>query len=617
MFYMQNRLGAWQVGDDREGGKAEFKVFFPKGFDPQIESIQVAGDFQKVLGDADNWDFAAGYHLVKEGLSEGSLWSFQTPREMPADFYQYKYYVTYDGLDPRKLSDPCTRYGGEELQNAGFVIGGSSPAENLVAPLAGGRLPLRDLIIYEMHLDDFTDEYRGVRAPLDSAADDAKLDHLAALGINAILFMPWTSWKNRDFDWGYEPFLFFAVEYRYANDLDNPAEKISYLKKLISKCHQRGIHVIMDGVFNHVSRDFPYHWFYKNPEDCPYTGNFGGTFAGLQDLDFNNSCTQEFIRDVCLYWIDIFKIDGIRFDNTVNYHCAGDARGIPKLLEDIQAHLEAKSEVNFSLTLEHLDVGAAQLVKDTKATSYWDNALHERCFDYLWRGEIDSRILNCFNNNRHLGSTEKTTTIYLGNHDHSQVAWRAGAKDGLGSLKWYKTQPYAIALLTCPGTPMLQNGQEFGEDHWIPGDDQGTGRRVSPRPLRWKLLGDSIGQALFKLYGRLAAIRRSYPALRSNNFYPEKWEEWQARFNPAGFGVDTEKQVVIFHRWGWDQQGNLQRFVIVLNFSDFEHPVRVPFPENGEWTDLLSGLVGSWRPQVTDYKLDLVVGSNWGHVFFR
>lgn len=617
MFYMQERLGAWQVGGDMDQGQAEFKIFFPNGPDPQIKSIQVAGNFQSKLGGGADWDFPAGFQLARQDVAEGTIWSYRTPQELPAGFYQYKYYVSYEGTEPRILSDPCTRYGGEPYQNAGLVIGGSRPADNVVTPLAGGRLPLRDLIIYEMHLDDFTDEYREARAPLDAAADKTKLDHLAALGVNAILFMPWTAWKNLDFDWGYEPFLFFAVEHRYANDLKKQAEKIYYLKKLISKCHERGIHVIMDGVFNHVSKEFPYHWFYKNPEDCPYTGKFGGTFDSLQDLDFNNTCTQEFIRDVCLYWIDTFKIDGIRFDNTVNYHCAGDTRGLPKLLDDIQTHLDSRGEVNFSLTLEHLDKSAAQLVKDTKATSYWDNAMYERCFDYLWRGEIDSRILNAYNNNRYLDSQEKTATIYMGNHDHSQVAWQAGARHNMGAFKWYKTQPHAIALLTCPGTPMIQNGQEFGEDHWIPENDQGTGRRVLPRPLRWKLLGDPMGQALYKLYGRLAALRHAYPGLRSNNFYPERWEEWQTRFNPAGFGVDNEKQVVIFHRWGPDAGGNLQRFIVVLNFSDSEQPVRVHFPENGEWIDLLSGLDGSWRPIVNDYKLDLQVGSNWGHVFFR
>jgi 1,4-alpha-glucan branching enzyme len=79
----------------------------------------------------------------------------------------------------------------------------------------------------------------------------------------------------------------------------------------------------MDGVFNHVSVDFPYKGMYRNPDDCPYIGTYGGSFAGLQDLNFNNDCTNDFIRDVCLYWIETFGIDGIRFDNTVNFYVAG------------------------------------------------------------------------------------------------------------------------------------------------------------------------------------------------------------------------------------------------------------------------------------------------------
>lgn len=78
---------------------------------------------------------------------------------------------------------------------------------------AGGlALPLRDLVIYEMHVGDFTGEYHGLRAPLDAVVD--KLDYLAALGFNAILFMPWTAWKHRDFDWGYE---LASVDDLYAN----------------------------------------------------------------------------------------------------------------------------------------------------------------------------------------------------------------------------------------------------------------------------------------------------------------------------------------------------------------------------------------------------------------
>ena len=615
MFYMKERLGAWQVGDDRDQGKVEFRLFFPSGFDPQIDSIRVAGDFQRELGAARDWDFQAGFALSRSERAEGSFWSYQSTAELPAGYYQYKYLVGFSDGESRIVSDPCTRYGGSDHQNAAFVIGGSRPGENTVTPLAHGRKHLRDLVIYEMHIDDFTDEFRGVRAPLDAVQD--RLDYLGDLGINAILFMPWTAWKHRQFDWGYEPFQYFSVEYRYANDLNRPEEKIAWLKKLVSACHARDIHVIMDGVFNHVSPDFPYPQFYLNPDDCPYTGAFGGTFAGLQDLDFNNTCTQDLIRDVCLYWIDTFGIDGIRFDNTVNYHRDSDSKGIAQLMQDIQVHLDIRREANFSMTLEHLNESAASITNDTLATSYWDNALYERCFDYLWHGQIDSRILNACNNDRHLASEDKTATIFLGNHDHSHVTWQAGARANRGGMEWYRTQPYAIALLTCPGAPMIQNGQEFGEDHWIPEQDEGTGRRVRARPLGWRLHDDAIGQALLRLYRRLIEIRRDYPALRSRNFYPEDWEEWQTRFNPAGFGVDTERQVVIYHRWGTGPAGQLQRFYIVLNFSSSPQAVRVPLPEDGRWIDLLSEYTGTWTVVVSNQRLDLEVSPHWGHIFFK
>jgi hypothetical protein len=55
---------------------------------------------------------------------------------------------------------------------------------------------------------------------------------------------------------------------------------------------------------------------------------------------------------------------------------------------------------------------------------------------------------------------DRVATIYIGNHDHSHVAWQAGARDNAGSLQWYRTQPYVISLLTAPGAVLIPNGQE-------------------------------------------------------------------------------------------------------------------------------------------------------------
>ncbi len=608
MKYMDSRLGAWQVGEDVNSGAIEFNVFFPSGPDPRITDLRVTGSFQSTA-----WDWVNAPQLTKKPHPEGTIWTYTTPTALPAGFYEYKYFVTFDNGETRWVSDPCTRYGGSNNQNAAVAIGGTWPD---VRPLKSARKPLRDLIIYELHLDDFTSDFREARAPMDAATD--KLDYLANLGINAILFMPWTTWQNPYFDWGYTPFQYFAAEYRYLNDVTQPAEKLSALRSLISACHDRDIHVIMDGVFNHVHPDFPYQQLYLVPDDCPFTaGQFGGAFPGLQDLDFYSTCTQEFIRDVCTYWIGTFGIDGMRFDNTVNYNIPGDPRGIPDLLSDIQTYNNARGVSNFSLTLEHLSMDAANLVNSTLANSYWDNSLYQKTFDSLWNGFSDASMLDSLNNQRFLNDPSKAPTIYISNHDHSNVAWQAGAKNNRGGFEWYRTQPFAIALFTAPGVPMFYSGEEFAEDHWIPEDDSNTGRRVRPRPLRWKLSTDAVGTSVRRLYQRLIAIHNQYPGLRSTNFYPDHWDSWQTTFNPAGFGVDTTRQVVLYHRWGQSASGRLQRFYVVLNFSAQTQPVTVPFPENGPWTDLLANFDGSWTPIVTNYRLDLQVGSNWGHIFFR
>lgn len=607
LFHVTEKLGATQASGDENQGAVRFRLFLPEGVDPQIKAIGVAGDFQGRLGKSD-WDFSDPLPLDKSSRpGVGDFWE-ATSAELPAGFYQYKYRVAFRDGSVRIVTDPCARYGGTDHQNAGFVIGGSRPEDNQITELAA-RSRLRDLVIYEMHPDDFTDEYRGTRAPFDAIID--RLDYLADLGVNAILFMPWTAWQHKSYDWGYVPFQYFAVEYVYANDLNRPSEKISWLKKLIDACHRRGIHVIMDGVFNHCSEDFPYKYLYLNIDECPYTAApFGGIFPGLQDLDFSNHCTRAFIRDVCLYWISVFKIDGIRFDNTVNFYVAGDIRGVPGLLSDIYDYLEPLGQENFSTTIEHIDIGAASVVNSTRATSYWDNALYGECFSHLWSGRIGSGYLSALNNSRFVSGPEKVATTYLSNHDHSGVAWQAGASDDTGAHKWYRTQPHAIALLTGSAVPLIANGQEFAEDYWIPEDDHGTGRRVRPRPLRWSAPRDAYGSKLLALYKKLIWIRRNHPCLRSGDFHPPGWHG--STRDQDGFGVDVEQGIVVYHRWGNGTDGRLERFIIALNFSDQPRRISLSFSENGRWTDLLNDRTVN----ITNYWLDTSIESNWGHIYF-
>ena len=618
MVFMDERCGAWQFAGNETQGALEFRIFFPAGASPHVSAIRVSGDFQHHLGGQD-WDFAGGLPLTVQPGNDprGVFWSVRTPLEVPAGFYQYKYQVEFENGTSRKVTDPCARYGGLSDQNSGVVVGGSVPADNVVRPLAGGRKPLTDLTIYELMIDDFTAEYRRGRAPLAAVVD--RLDGLRDLGVTAIEFMPWTAWKNQEFDWGYEPFQYFAVEARYADDLDRPAEKISWLKQLVSECHDRGIHVIMDGVFNHVSYDFPYPQLYQDPTDCPFTGPFGGAFPGLQDLNFDEPVTGQLIGEACGYWIDVFGIDGIRLDNTVNFLVPDNVRGLPEILSGVGAHIAAKGENNFSLTLEHLNMEAATVTNATAATSFWDDSLYQKTFGGLWDGRIDSSFLNALNNRQYL-SAGKVPTLYLGNHDHSHVAWRSGARgEGRGAVGgWWRLQPYLIALFTSTAVPLIRNGDELGEETVIPENDEGTGRRVTGRPLRWKLRGDPIGKTLTALHGRLAGLRNDLPALRSQLMYPHLWEVWQTRFNPVGVGVDVERQLVIYHRWA-SVPGGVENVVVVLNLSDTQQIVEVPFPVPGRWTDRLAGFSGGpdWSVDVAGSTAPVPVGSHYGRIFHR
>src|SRR6266566_2225 len=178
-MYMTERFGAWQIGNDSSRGCVEFKLFFPdrnrapEQFeprearpaygDPKIVSIRVAGDFQHELGQAD-WDFDAAPEMTRTPHPKGWVWSYRTDVELPAGFYEYKYLLRFQDGTTRKVGDPCTRYGGRQYQNSAFVIGGSRPEDNVVVPVKDGRRHLRHLVVYELMIDDFSDEFRGSRA---------------------------------------------------------------------------------------------------------------------------------------------------------------------------------------------------------------------------------------------------------------------------------------------------------------------------------------------------------------------------------------------------------------------------------------------------------------------
>ena len=101
--------------------------------------------------------------------------------------------------------------------------------------------------------------------------------------------------------------------------------------------------------------------------------------------------------------------------------------------------------------------------------------------------------------------------------------------------------------------------------------------------------------------------------LASPNFHPRAWDESNNQPDSDGFGINKAQQTVAYHRWGFADDGRLEKFYVVLNFSSWPQPVAISFPEDNGWVDLLSG----WQPPVQNNWLHFQVGSNWGHIFYK
>jgi pullulanase len=628
---MYQDFGAREVDNTKY---VRFRLFIPdnaldpaqyeRGQLPGIDCVHVIGDFQIYSGKP-NWAVDPQFELIKrvftdpeDGRTKGWLYELTTG-PLSDGFYQYKFHITYTSGTTRIVCDPCTCYGGASDQNSGFVIGG--PKMDTM-PLTSPK-PLDELVLYELMIDDFSATFRGNKAPLTAVRE--RLGHLEQLGVNGIQFMPWTQWPGEAYNWGYEPHSFFAVAFCYTVHPTDPAEKLFMLKRLISDCHERGIHVLLDGVFDHVTgadvyRGFGYHWIWENPDDSPYTGVFAGAGYGI-DLDFHNGCVTDFVFDVCRYWVEVFAIDGIRFDYTLGFYDPQDKeeRGLPTLMRRLREWLNAQGKTTFPLILEHeWAYSSIDVVNKVGATSCWLDPFRSQSRSFLTQRQVHSSIMRMLDSARDF-AVERAPVTYIENHDHESFMLNAGCRE-----EWWRTQPYAIALLTASGAPMIHNGQEFAElypmpepfqeDETAPPDSQDPARkRVVPRPLLWSQLDDGPGQSLFDLYRRLIEMRCGHAGLTSPNFYPRFWDESQTQLDGDGFGIDEARQVVVYHRWGEAADGHLEKSYIVLNFSQWAQTVEVTFPEDDGWVDLLSG----WSPPVQDNRLQFQVGSNWGHVFYK
>lgn len=200
------------------------------------------------------------------------------------------------------------------------------------------NLPMEQLIIYEMHVRGFTqDQSSGVASPGTYKGMVERLDYLQKLGVNAVELLPMQEFNELEYYskipgsdafrvnfWGYSTVGFFAPMSRYSDAAakGKSGEAIcNEFKTLVKECHQRGIEVILDVVFNHTAegnemgptlsfRGLDNRMYYMLAPEGEYY-NYSG--CG-NTLNTNHPNVRQFIVDCLKYWVLEYHVDGFRFD---------------------------------------------------------------------------------------------------------------------------------------------------------------------------------------------------------------------------------------------------------------------------------------------------------------
>ena len=193
-----------------------------------------------------------------------------------------------------------------------------------------------DAVIYETSVRDFTKDpsihathpgkfpsftEEGLR---DEHGEKAGFDYLKALGVTHVQILPFFDFEGVDetdpdasYNWGYNPSQYNVVEGSLSTNPYDPYTRINEARTMIDTLHKHGLKVIMDVVYNHVYDvdTFPFdalvpgyayrvdaHGYLTESSGC---GN---------DLATERTMVRKFIVDSVMFWAQVYKVDGFRFD---------------------------------------------------------------------------------------------------------------------------------------------------------------------------------------------------------------------------------------------------------------------------------------------------------------
>lgn len=388
-----------------------------------------------------------------------------------------------------------------------------------------------------------------------------RLDYLADLGVTALYLNPiFQASSNHK----YNTFDYFRIDPHFGD--------LATFHRLIAAAHDRGIRVVIDGVFNHCGRGFyAFHDVMENGVHSPYTKWFHiehfpihpydenkpagyktwWAFRSLPKFNTDHPPVRRYLLSVARYWIEQ-GADGWRLD-------------VPNEIADHSFWREFRDVVK-SVNPDAYIVGeiwhdATPWLDGTQFDAVMNYLFRDLCRDFFARDHLRADAFGAGID--HLlklypcAATETQLNL-LSSHDTARFRTEAG-----GDLA--RTRLAILFQMTFPGAPCIYYGDEVGME----GGPDPLCRACFPwdRSL-WE-------HSLFEWTRRCIALRREHPALRTGHYR----------------SLLARSTVNIYAYARWDAQ---ERFVLALNNRDLTRTLDlpladVPIPDGSTLRDLLSG----------------------------
>ena len=439
----------------------------------------------------------------------------------------------------------------------------------------------KNLMIYELLIRDFTAEH-SYQSLIDS------FQYFKNLGINAIELMPINEFDGNE-SWGYNPSYFFAPDKYYGTK--------NKLKEFIDKCHQNGIAVILDVVYNHCTGDAPQaklYWDATNNRPAPNNPwlNVQAPHPYSVFNDFNHTTvpTQYLVQRNLNFWLDEYKIDGYRFDlgkgftqlqtntTTVENFDASRVANLNRYYDGtIANHPNAFMSIEFLGTLPSQEEQAYA----TKGFYLWGN-LNGRYSQNTMGFAANSNLSPIVYTSAERGFTSPKVIGYLESHDEERNMYRNitfGNSNGTYSVRDLNTalargEAAAAVFFTVPGPKLIWQFGERGYDVTI----NFGGSNVSNKPPKWEYMQDPNRRKLYDTYKSLMTLRLNNPAL----------------FNSTSFTYDFNDNgglVRVFQIQDPASAG--KQLTVIANFDVVAKTKAVTFQSAGTWSNYISNGAGT------------------------